>query len=416
MTFKFKLLLAILILAIIPVELSAQDFIPADSLNVDSLLSPIKDLQEAPTKETQKFRGPFTQVFKKDTKFLRYLDGLVLGNEDHTFDKKFDVGFIVMPSYTREGSFGIGGGATGLYRLDKTDSIMAPSDVTLIGNVTLNGLFSLVANGNNLFPGRKLRFSYKLEFAYSPLDFWGITYDDCATNQKISYTRQMLKLNTDLVYRLKGPFYLGASVDINFSHVLEADNWDYLRGQEDHYFFTGLGASFQYDTRDFIPNPSRGMYLKLKGSIRPQLFSSFDRTLFNASLVYNYYLRMWKGAMFAFDLYGSYNSPESPWPLRESLGAGGIRMRGYYAGRYIDNCMLSGQFEYRQHVFDRLGLALWVGTANVFHGYHDLRFDEFLPNWGIGLRVELKHNLNGRIDYGFGKNTGGFVFSIGEAF
>lgn len=41
---------------------------------------------------------------------------------------------------------------------------------------------------------------------------------------------------------------------------------------------------------------------------------------------------------------------------------------------------------------------------------------DVLPNYGIGLRIELKHNVNGRIDYGFGKGTGGFVFSIGEAF
>ena len=91
-------------------------------------------------------------------------------------------------------------------------------------------------------------------------------------------------------------------------------------------------------------------------------------------------------------------------------------MRGYYGGRYIDNNMLSAQVEYRQHIYSRLGCAFWVGGASVFPTFSSFDIKDVLPNYGIGLRIELKHNVNGRIDYGFGKGTGGFVFSIGEAF
>lgn len=41
---------------------------------------------------------------------------------------------------------------------------------------------------------------------------------------------------------------------------------------------------------------------------------------------------------------------------------------------------------------------------------------EWLPNFGIGLRFEFKHNVNARIDYGFGRHTSGLLFAIGEAF
>ena len=34
----------------------------------------------------------------------------------------------------------------------------------------------------------------------------------------------------------------------------------------------------------------------------------------------------------------------------------------------------------------------------------------------IKLRIEFKHNVNTRVDYGFGKDTGGFVFNFAEAF
>ena len=181
-----------------------------DSLVPKELLSP----QPADTVVAQKeVSGPFTSMLKRDTKFLRYLDRLATGNKDRSFEKKFDVNFIVMPSYTREGSFGIGGGATGLYRLDRTDSIMQPSDITLIGNVTLNGFFALTASGNTHFPGRRLRYSYKLEYTYSPLDFWGISREACGLNPKIDYTRNQLKYTSDLMYLMTGNYDLGAYTD-----------------------------------------------------------------------------------------------------------------------------------------------------------------------------------------------------------
>lgn len=206
-----------------------------------------------------------------------------------------------MPSYTREGSFGLGGGVTGLYRLDKTDSIMQPSDITIIANATINGVLSLQTYGNTHFPGRRLRFSHKLEYAYSPLNFWGISYDACSTNPMINYTRNQVDLNTDLVYLLRGPFNVGAALDFVYSYITKMDNWNYLEGQNREFLFTGVGVSLQYDTRDFIPNPRKGMNLVLRGSIRPNFLSSYGKTLYNASLIFNYYVPMWKGSMLAFD-------------------------------------------------------------------------------------------------------------------
>lgn len=91
-------------------------------------------------------------------------------------------------------------------------------------------------------------------------------------------------------------------------------------------------------------------------------------------------------------------------------------MRGYYAGRYIDNNMVSVQAELRQHLFSRFGAVVWAGVGNVFSSFGHFRSRDLLPNFGVGLRVELKHNVNGRIDFGFGRGQKGFVFAIGEAF
>ena len=259
-------------------------FVPLSQEQVDSLLPPeLRQPQAIDTVVTsdveQPLPGIFSSVLGRQNKFTTYLDNLAAGNRDRSFDKKFDVSFIVMPSYTREGSFGIGGGATGLYRLDRNDSIMQPSDITLIGNITLNGLFTLTANGNIHFPGRRLRYSYKLEYTYSPLDFWGITRQACGLNDKIKYTRNQLKYNSDLVYRVAGNFNIGAVLDFTYAEITKIDNIDYLEGQDKSHFFTGLGITFQYDTRDFILQPRRGMNLMLRLVASPQVFSTYDRSL-----------------------------------------------------------------------------------------------------------------------------------------
>ena len=80
------------------------------------------------------------------------------------------------------------------------------------------------------------------------------------------------------------------------------------------------------------------------------------------------------------------------------------------------NNIATFQVELRQHIVERFGFAAWVGTGTVFPSIKQFNASNLLPNYGLGLRWEFKHNVNLRIDYGFGKQTGGFVFNISEAF
>lgn len=81
------------------------------------------------------------------TGWRKYWNSLIHGNVDRTFEKKLDMSFVVAPCYTREGSFGIGGAATALYRLDRRDSTMQPSDFSLSGSASIRGVYTLTAKG-----------------------------------------------------------------------------------------------------------------------------------------------------------------------------------------------------------------------------------------------------------------------------
>lgn len=348
---------------------------------------------------------------KKDN----YWNRLIYGNIDRTFERTLDISFAAAPSYTREASFGVGGMATGLYRVDRTDSLMPPSDITLVFNASANGFYSLEARGNNYFKGRKTLLSYEIGFTSRHLDFWGISYDACAVNPTIDYIRQRYKIFADYQYKVHENFSVGGILDFSYNKITKIDNPDYLEGQDKSYLAAGLGISLKYDTRDFIPNPKRGVHLVIRQSVFPEIVGNCSKTLYRTNIIADAYKRLWKGSVLALDVFGQFNSDNSPWPLREELG-GNHRMRGYYSGRYIDNNTVSAQVELRQHVYRRWGFTVWVGGGTVFPSLDKFDMNDILPNYGIGLRFEVKHNVNARIDYGFGKDTRGFVFNIGEAF
>ena len=118
----------------------------------------------------------------------------------------------------------------------------------------------------------------------------------------------------------------------------------------------------------------------------------------------------------AYDLHAMFNYGDTPWTMLALMG-GSYRMRGYYEGRYRDKQMIEAQVELRQKIYGRSGVVVWAGAGNVFPDLGRFRWNQTLPNWGLGYRWEFKKRMNVRLDYGFGKKgQGGFMFGINEAF
>lgn len=356
-----------------------------------------------------------TQVSKSGF-IKRYWQSLIHGNVDRTHEKPFDVSFALAPSYSREGGIGFGGSATGLYRMDMKDSTMAPSNVTIGANASLKGFFSVTGNGTNYFTDGRTRLVYGVRFTRKVLDFWGISHEACLVNPTSEYIRTQFRIDADYNYRSGKCFYFGAVMSLNYTTASGIHAPSYLEGQRTGYYLTGVGASFQIDTRDKPTNPQKGLYLLLRETAYPKFLGTADVTNWSTTFILSGYQPIWKGALITGDLYAQFNSPDTPWTLREELGGAIGRMRGYYAGRYIDSNQVSAQIELRQHIASRFGCVAWVGAGTVFPSLMGFEWKNILPNYGLGLRVEFKHNMNLRVDFGFGKETAGLCFGFGEAF
>lgn len=336
---------------------------------------------------------------------------------DRTFEKKIDFTFAGGPSYSKNTSLGIGLLAAGLYRVDRTDSVSSPSDVSIFANVSVTGFYALGISGNTIFSKNRSRLNYTLAFSSAPRSLWGIGYHAGRYNQETTYTEKQYQIETRYVHRILPNTYLG--VMLGFEHTkgrgFDALGESYLEGQKSHYTATGIGLIAEYDSRDFIPNPFRGIYLSFQETSYPQHLGNCGKTLWRTTVTADFYQRVWKDGILAADLYGIFNSEGTPWPMLARMG-GSQRMRGYYQGRYTDNCLLTAQVEVRQRIWRRIGCVVWGGAGNVFNSLREFDWGETLPNYGIGLRWELKKRVNVRIDYGFGKKTSGFLLNINEAF
>ena len=106
----------------------------------------------------------------------RVVDYFGRSTEDRTFEKGIDITFAGGPSYSNTTKLGLAVLAAGLYRIDRTDSLTAPSDISIYANVTTSGFYSFGVMGNTIFSQAKRKMDYDVYFSSAPRDVWGIGY------------------------------------------------------------------------------------------------------------------------------------------------------------------------------------------------------------------------------------------------
>ena len=167
--------------------------------------TPLPGQEEEPQAEK---RPPFLR------RVVKYFEG---STTDRTFEKKIDFTFAGGPSYSKNTSLGIGLLAAGLYRIDRTDSVTAPSDISIFANVSISGFYALGVTGNNIFARNSKRIDYTVMFASAPRDMWGIGYHDGRYNEEGSYNEKRYLVKGRYLHRVLPSTYVGGI--LSFEHT-----------------------------------------------------------------------------------------------------------------------------------------------------------------------------------------------------
>ncbi len=413
--------IAVTLLLILPIAASAQTHEQTTTAQGDTLRYTYTPLAHPSTPAEGASVIAADTTTRKHGKFVqRFLDFATQSATDRTFEKKIDFSVVPGPTYSSKTSLSLGVIATGAYRVNRRDSITSPSNVSLFATVSIIGYYYVGIMGNTFFRHDRHRLDYDIGFQSMPTDFWGFGYRAATTNPKSSYVNKNVYGEIKYLYEPFRNVHIGASLDLDYTKAIKVRMPEYFGSQRHSYFALGLGAIVEYDSRDVITNPTKGLYVGANFLVRPKAFCNAGHTLWRARATINFYQRLWRDAVLAFDLHGEFNSRHTPWTLYALLGSN-YRMRGYYEGRFSDLNMITCQVELRQKVWRRFGVVVWGGAGNVFHSFDTFAWQQTLPNYGLGLRWELKKGINARIDYGFGgvvkgRLINGLVMSINEAF
>jgi hypothetical protein len=220
--------------------------------------------------------------------------------------------------------------------------------------------------------------------------------------------------------------------------------WDRfnLIGFEDKWSHTSiLGLAVIYDTRDFEPDPSKGIFAEYSHEISMPLFGSpFRQQKYMAQLQYFWTPLRWRQGRSRLTLaglgaigqvFGSRINFIELFDLSSQSEAGGVgvlggerSLRGYRETRLMAPIIIMCNLEARARLYDfrllsqhfGLGVCLFYDFGSPAERYKDIRFSDFRGAPGIGGRLIWNRSTVIRADLGFGTEATQFFLGFGHIF
>lgn len=347
--------------------------------------------------------------------------------------KKVWLSILGGPSFTPEASLGVGGALLASFRLNKNDSISYRSFLPIGFNVSINGTLIIAGAGTFFFNENKFRIYSNYGYRNEPSHYYGKGMINGDTTKRgintTKYKKESINFNPRFLWMVKPSFYLGTLLDINYSRL-----WDinpqmakdpYFTQFKPKYANIGLGGIIQYDSRDDVATPTRGLYASATGKVFSRyLGGAYDYQILD--LEYRQFQHLFKRVTLAWVARTQMSFGDVPLTELPSFGSP-FDLRGYFQGQYRDKSMAYGIVEYRHmlgteadlkrgRLLSKFGFVAWVGTGTI--GDNVTKWNKWKLNYGAGLRIQIQPRKNFRLDIGKAQGMKGvqFYMNMTEAF
>ncbi|MBC8140883.1 MAG: BamA/TamA family outer membrane protein [Armatimonadetes bacterium] len=196
-----------------------------------------------------------------------------------------------------------------------------------------------------------------------------------------------------------------------------------------------LQQALIYDTRDFEPDPTRGVYFEIANEFSNGIIGSeydFDKLFIQAKgfkkLPFGERTVL-AGRVGVGNIFGS-NAPffefQDQWSPDGSVNAlGGARsLRGYRSNRFMARAVWFANLELRTRLAETLigrqrfalSVAPFVDAGTVRDDYRKLNFDRVRSSYGVGGRIAWNQSTIISFDYAKSPEDALFYFGLGQAF
>ncbi|MCT4673415.1 MAG: BamA/TamA family outer membrane protein [Prolixibacteraceae bacterium] len=360
--------------------------------------------------------------------------------KDSTKNLRFSI--LGGPGYTPDFGPLIGGSALFTFKMDVEDTITNRSVVPVAFAFLFRGGVNLLVKPQLFLNKDKIRLFGTYSYINTMDNYYGVGYSQnkniVRSDSTTNYSSQMVQLNPVLLFRLsQSDFFLGPVIDFRVQNITNPSNGvmvdpNYVESGGDQegldILTSGIGIKFNYDTRDVPANAFEGVYLDFQFIQYASLFGS-DQNYNVTDIQYRQYQSlpcMGKRSVLAWMFKSSYASGDIPFTQYPSIGSP-FDLRGYYKGQFRDKSATSMLLEYRHmlninphnfvtRMLSKVGFATWCGVGML--GPSPFEVDGLLPNYGVGLRIEVQPKMNFRMDVGRDPIIGNTLiyFNMTEAF
>jgi hypothetical protein len=329
--------------------------------------------------------------------------------------------FLLQGYYSGLDGFGLGIEATRPFEVPLL-SKYADSDIELkfAGRLyeDMHGEFELNADASF----SEMRWSIRTLLAHSTRlrEFWGVG-PELSNEGREKYRPRNLRFYVEGL-RSIGRLRIGLRFEVHDYQYLELaeggllESGEFIGVSSTGESVAGGGLTWDYDSRDDRYAPTSGW--RVRGNLMGFNVVTSGRSGFlNTSLDVRNYQATSPHNVFAFQAFTFAVNADAPiW--RYAAVGGREHTRGYSRNRYLDQRLLAGQIEWRRHLYRRLGLQVFGGSALVAPSWGKLQVRYHRPTIGAGLSIVIPQVSNTAIrgDLALGDESIHGRFALGLAF
>jgi outer membrane protein assembly factor BamA len=321
--------------------------------------------------------------------------------------------------YTPETKLAFGGGGVLTFRAGRKKAETRTSSVWAFGTYNLARQFQVVVKPEIYLSRDTFFLSGNLRYERTPQKFFGVG-NDMPDSAEESYTPRVVIVQLGVKKKFLGHLFAGVQYDfeqmtmenVEPGGMLEAGEIPGSRGG----LLSGFGISLDWDTRDAVIFPRKGIFLQFTADTYGAMTGS-DFTFTSLKFDFRKYVPVAADQVLAIQALLRSGGGEVPFHKLALLGGESL-LRGYYRGRYRDRDILAVQAEYRVTVWKRIGVAGFAGLADVFPRLAEFKLKRLKYSMGTGVRymVNKREGTNLRMDMAWGKGSFGLYFTAQEAF
>ncbi|MBE0713894.1 MAG: BamA/TamA family outer membrane protein, partial [Candidatus Aminicenantes bacterium] len=316
------------------------------------------------------------------------------GAEKEAINSKdaFKAHLIALPFiyYSPETKLAFGGGGILNFRAGRNKEQTRASTVWAFGTYTLARQFQIVVKPEIYFERNRFFLSGNLRYERTPQDFFGIG-NDMPSTAKESYTPRIMTVQVGVKKKFLGHLFAGVQYDfeqmtmenVEPDGLLSSGSLTGSRGG----LLSGFGISLDWDTRDGVLYPRKGVFFELTADTYGAGTGS-DFSFTSLKLDCREYFHVAPDHVLALQAYIRSNSGDVPFHKLAMLGGESL-MRGYYKGRFRDKDILAVQAEYRVMVTKRIGVVGFAGLADVFPDFSEFKLKTIKYSVGTGVRYMI---------------------------